>query len=110
MLINDLMALIYELFLKIFYSKNNEIINIVDSFLFLMKVILKFFYYSLLTINLRALVCDLFSLFFFFKLCSFSYILFSYLFIYLFIIVICGKVNQNKNGHKHRVFNKYGEE
>ena len=35
MLINVLRALVYELFLKIFYEKNDKIINFFDSFLYL---------------------------------------------------------------------------
>ena len=44
-------------FLKIFYKKNDKIINFIDNFLyFFMKVVLKFSYYSLLINVLRASV------------------------------------------------------
>ena len=53
MLTNALKTLVYEVFLKTFYWKNDKIINVI---IFFMKIVLKLFYYILLTITLKAYV------------------------------------------------------
>ena len=53
MLTNALKTLVYEVFLKTFYWKNDKIINVI---IFSMKIVLKLFYYILLTITLKASV------------------------------------------------------
>ena len=53
MLTNALKTLVYEVFLKTFYWKNDKIINVI---IFSMKIVLKLFYYILLTIALKASV------------------------------------------------------
>ena len=53
MLTNALKTLVYEVFLKTFYWKNDKIINVI---IFSMKIVLKLFYYILLTITLKAYV------------------------------------------------------
>ena len=49
--------MVYELFLEILLWENDKEINFIDNFfIFSIKVTSKLFYYSLLTITLRALV------------------------------------------------------
>ena len=53
MLTNALKTLVYEVFLKTFYWKNDKIINVI---IFSMKIVLTLFYYILLTIVLKTSV------------------------------------------------------
>ena len=53
MITNALKTLVFEVFLKTFYWKNDKIINVI---IFSMKIVLKLFYYILLTITLKASV------------------------------------------------------
>ena len=53
MLTNALKTLVYEVFLKTLYWKNDKIINVI---IFSMKIVLTLFYYILLTIVLKTSV------------------------------------------------------